>query len=370
MKWVVLHTLGDNLLPFGYHNSIKIAYALNIQVVTIGIGEHLFNLEEDSKHYTFEAKMRLLLDLCPESEYDGYREGIERIKAFNKLRNKPSQLIVAFTKLKTTLLSIYDEGSSLFFETIQISHEIRTLKKILEPDTFYYYPRALLTDEIETGFFKLEFPDPEKGLPLFFLTIHDQTNNELLADKIFRAADKEAEKLENSYAEESCGFPFMLFNPENELRSIREELEQPSREFRTKIEAWAQWCYKHPNTNEGLMYFRKHLKKWLSGTKTLPSKSKTLKKLGTAKSSLKSQIWIGEMPIQKVWELFYNCQTIDKEFFDSLLELKSEQSPKYHGRWPVIIYKYLDPNHLFLNPNAEEKNEEVRLSVRKTISLD
>ena len=370
MKWVVLHILGNNLLPFGYNNSIKIAYALNITVVTIGIGERLYNLEENSKNFTFEAKMRLLLDFCSEEDHLRYREGIQKMKIYNKIKNKPSQLIVAYNQLKTTLLKIYDEGSDLFFHSLQISHEIGTLKKIIHPDHFYYYPDSVITDKVETGFFKLEFPDPEKGIPLFFLTIQDLDNKELLPYKLFNSSDKAAEELGNAYADASCCFPFLPFSSEKDLRSIRADLEQPSKEFREKIEAWAKVCHQHPNSNEGLLYFRKHLKKWLSTTQKLPLKSNYLKLVNKVNKNLQSQIFIGEMPIQQIWELFYTSDTIEKKFYDSLLQIKSEQSPKYDGRWPVVIYKCIDTDFKFNNPFQDHREEEVQLSVRKTISLD
>ena len=80
MRWLVLNTIDDNLLPYGYQTSIKIAYVLNVTVVSVGIGEYLYNLEENAKNYTFEAKIRLLLELCSEEEQLRFADGIQKIK--------------------------------------------------------------------------------------------------------------------------------------------------------------------------------------------------------------------------------------------------------------------------------------------------
>ena len=370
MRWLVLNTIDDNLLPYGYQTSIKIAYVLNVTVVSVGIGEYLYNLEENAKSYTFEAKMRLLLELCAEEEQLRFADGIQKIKDFNKLKNKPSKLIGPIIKLKFLLINIYDGESEYFFKTLQINYELRTLKKILHPEQFYYYPKSAQPNEADLGNFTLELPDPENGIPIFFLTVQDYSNKDLLSFEIFKSTSKNAEELNNCYAEESCKFPIMALLVGNDLRNMRADLEKPSKEFREKIEAWAQVCYQNPNSKEGLLYFRKHLKKWLNSTKKLPLKSRMLKGIDNDINNLRSEILIGEMPIEKIWQLYLNGNTITQKSFDTLLQYKSDHTPKYDGRWPVVIFKCLDTNFKLLFPKDEIKEESTNLSVRKTISLD
>lgn len=371
MRWLVLNTIGDNLLPFGYHTSIKIAYVLNITVVSVGIGEYIYNLEENAKDYTFEAKMRLLLDLCSEEEYQGFEEGIKKIKDFNKLKNKPSKLIGPFIKLKSTLIKIYEGQSEFFFKTLQINYELSSLKKILHPEQFYYYPKSAQINEADLGQYTLELPDPEKGIPIYFLTVQDFSNKDIIAYEMFNSTSKKAEELSNCYVEESCKFPIMAILGGNDLRNIRTELEKPSKEFREKIETWAQICYQNPNSNQGLLYFRKHLRKWLNSTKKLPLKSWMLKGFDKEINNLKSEILIGEMPIEKIWQLLLDGNTINQKIFDTLLQYKLDHTPKYDGRWPVVLFKCLDTNYKLVHSKiGKEEEKATNLSVRKTISLD
>ena len=95
MRWLVLNVLGDNLLTFGYKASIRLAYILNINVVSANIGKAIYLLEEESKYFTFESKMRFLLDITKSSpDYELYKKGVDTFKGLSKIKNKNAQIIV------------------------------------------------------------------------------------------------------------------------------------------------------------------------------------------------------------------------------------------------------------------------------------
>jgi hypothetical protein len=154
----------------------------------------------------------------------------------------------------------------------------------------------------------------------------------------------------------------------NELISTRKELEKTTLEFREKIDEWATICYANPNTNLGLDYFRKNLKPFLESTKNDVLKNPFLKNMSSmTNKNLETQIIIGEAPIEKIWELFLISKTIKQEVYDNLMKIKTEQYPKFEGRWPVVFLKPTDDAKNYMND--EDENDGIK-SVRKSISLD
>lgn len=376
MKWLVLNTLGDKLLPFGYNSSIRIAYTLNINVVSANIGKAIYPLEENSKEFTFESKMRFLLDISKSSpDHELYKKGVDTFKVLTKIKNKNSQIIVGLNQIKSSLITFYEAETERLFNAFEQQYGIRTLNKLLNDDYFYYYYSGIEKDlKIDpkiltnTKILQLLLPDPEKGMPLFFISFQDLEKKEILPFIFHNSESSEAEKQDAFYADESCVFPYIAAFTDIELNIARTQLKEPAREFREKIEQWAQVCYDNPNSNKGLEFFRKNIKNWLPSTKGLPLESDVIiNSAATSFNQLQSQLLIGEAPIEKIWELYLESNTINQETYDALLIEKKEQAPKFDGRWPVIIYKCLEKNHDFVK---NTKIEAEVTSVRKTISLD
>ena len=376
MRWLVLNVLGDNLLTFGYKASIRIAYILNINVVSANIGKAIYLLEEESKDFTFESKMRFLLDITKSSpDYELYKKGVDTFKGLSKIKNKNAQIIVGINKIKSSLLVFFEGESQRIFNAFEEQYGIRTFNKLLNDDHFYYYYSGIEKDlKIDpkiltnTKIFQLLLPDSEKGMPLFFITFQDIENNKILPFAFHKSESKEAEMLDNFYADESCVFPFLNAFTDIELNIARTQLNEPAREFREKIEQWAKVCYDNPNSNKGLEFFRKNIKNWLPSTKNLPLESAVLQNsAATSFNQFQSQLLIGEAPIEKIWELYLKSKTINQDTYDALVTAKKEQPAKFEGRWPVILYECLEKNHDFINKPAVETEI---ISVRKTISLD
>ena len=152
------------------------------------------------------------------------------------------------------------------------------------------------------------------------------------------------------------------------MSSIRKDLEQTTLEFRAKIDEWATVCYANPNTNLGLEFFRKKLQPFLQATTNGVLENPLLKNASSlTHKNLESQIRIGEAPIQKIWELYLHSNTITQEVYDELMNIKTEQYPKFEGRWPVVFFKPTDDAEKHLSDATQ--NDGVK-SVRKSISLD
>ena len=83
-------------------------------------------------------------------------------------------------------------------------------------------------------------------------------------------------------------------------------------------------------------------------------------------NSSESQLIFAQMPIYQIWNLYKKTLNITPELFNHLLDLKQKESPKYEGRWPVLLLVPIAP-HESKNIIAEE---EIVKSVRKTIKLD
>ena len=152
----------------------------------------------------------------------------------------------------------------------------------------------------------------------------------------------------------------------NEIREARNQMELPTREFREKIDQWAAICYQSPGSNAGLEFFRENLTDVVSTSRNKAMESPILKRVSelTYEKS-QSQIIVGQAPIETIWSIYRDTQSITEEEYSELLAIKTEQYPKFEGRWPVMFFTVLQDEITAPTPFREEIQ-----SVRKSISVD
>lgn len=376
MKWLIHQNISSDTATFSYCNSAKITYLLNLKLVSIGLDEAIYFIVEGAEKMSFDDKLKYLLgaNASNHEEYQSLVDSKQALKDFAKSKNKSSKLIVSANILKKKISENFRENIKNKFDLVSRLYHLDTLKELIDNETFYFYRNTdkTLVDSNNNFVFlneilQLDLPDPENGNPMFFLS--NYKNNGVLMDIDFlNATDKNAEDKNNFYGEESYVFPMMNSLTSNELMSTRKELANTTLQFREKLEEWATICYSNPNTNLGLDFFRTNLQSLLQSTKNDVLKNPFLQNVSSlTQKNLEFQIVIGEAPIEKIWELHLVSKTIKQEVYDNLMKIKTEQYPKFEGRWPVVFIKPTDDALTYMNDVTE--NDGVQ-SVRKSISLD
>ncbi len=375
MKFIIFQNVNAIVADQGYPIAVKISYSLNVNIVSIGVDKMVYFGFPKSKYLPFQDKLRHLKNM---SETEENMKSIlwaeENIKESSKLKNKSSQQIIAINKLKKNLEILFDTRIDQFNLIFNNRFDIETLSPLIDDDIFYFYP-SLETDIADPKIncitipeiLQLKLPDPEKGSPLFFLNVEYPNGENILDLNIIKPNNPKAKNQKNFYGEDGFTFPILTLLSSYELVGIRKQLEEPTREFREIMEEWASICYANPNTNLGLDFFKKHLQKFLLSCQNKAYESPILNNaLGITNKQSMSQIIIGEAPIEKIWEIYKISKSITEDEYNDLLKVKTEQFPKFEGRWPVVILKSLHNN---LDEDTIFEDETVK-SIRKTISLD
>jgi hypothetical protein len=376
MKWIVYQSLNSDVELLNHSNSVKIAYLLNLKVVPVGIDESIYFISNYAEKLPLSEKIERLLASNADNlkNYEAFANAKQSLKDFTKLKNKSSKHIVAINIIKKTITTSFTELMKHSFEVGAGAIHLPILKELVDHKKFYFYTdknSGLLDVNVNSEFvinmLQLDLPDPENGNPMFFLSNFKKEGIKMDID-FLHANDKKAEDKNNFYGEESYIFPLMNSLSSKELISTRKELEKTTLEFREKIDEWATICYANPNTNLGLDYFRKNLQPYLKSTKNDVLENPFLKNVSSmTNKNLETQIIIGEAPIEKIWELFLISKTIKQEVYNNLMKIKTEQYPKFEGRWPIVFFKPTDDAENYMNDEAQ--NDGVK-SVRKSISLD
>jgi hypothetical protein len=376
MKWLIHQNIASETEASAYVNSVKIAYLLNLKLVSIGIDESTYFLREGVEKLPLENKIDYLLasNASNRKEYEIIAESKQNLKDFAKSKNKSSKQIVAINLIKKTLNRTFNEAIKANFQIAADVFHLDVFKPLIDDELFYFYRNkdSSLVDannnfDFLNDILQLDLPDPENGNPMFFLS-NLNSNGVLMDIDFLNSTDKNAEDKNNFYGESSYVFPLMSSLTSNQLISTRKELEKTTIEFRQKMEEWATICYANPNTNLGLEYFRNNLQPYLKSSKNDVLENTLMQNLSSlTQKKLETQIIIGEAPIEKIWELYLISKTIKQEVYDNLIKIKTEQFPRFEGRWPIAFLKPTAEAQNYLNDEAQ--NDGVK-SVRKSISLD
>jgi len=376
MKWIVFQNLQSNVSARNYHTSIQITYLLNLKIVSVGLDEVAYFMPEYYEQLPLKSKVEQLLVNSANNlkEYEAFAEAKQSINDFPKIKNKSSKQIVAFNLLKKHVELRFTENVKSTYETLGHTFNLHHLRELVDHDIFYFYygtnynlKNGSTFRGLNTEILLLNLLDPENGNPMFFLS-NFRTDGILMEIDFLDAGAEEAKEQNSFYGASSYIFPLLDSLTSTEAISTRKDLEKTTREFREKMDIWATICYSNPNTNLGLDYFRKNVQPLLDTTKNAVIANPFLQNVSSlTHKNLESQIIIGEAPINKIWELFLVSNTITQETFDELIKIKTEQFPKFEGRWPVVFYKPTEEAKNYMD--NEEENDGIE-SVRKSISID
>ena len=359
MKLIVFNPITSTCSKMGYATSIRIAYLLNGYAVTAGINEATYMTPEGAKQFTFEMRIKYLIS-CHKNrvEHASFVEAEKSLKVFNSTKNKSSQYIVMVTKLKNKINQLFEAYFDDQYNALDRMFALKPMRELINPNRFYFYhlteADAILDDQTITpvlDLMQLILPDPERENPIFFININEEAGD-LLEFKINPPNSQEAEDPEYFYWQNSFVFPRITSLSANEITGARIQMEEQTAEFCEKLDQWASICYKDPQSNAGLEFFRENLNDLLPSLKDKALQTQILKtasELSSKKSQ--SEIIIGQAPIDLIWQIYRDTKCISEEQYDQLTIIREEQSPKFDGRWPVIFYtQILDDLNAFVAP--------------------
>jgi hypothetical protein len=376
MKFIIFHGLKTKASALGYQTSIKLAYLLNVNVACLGFEKQIYHLLEDLKQTNFAFKLDYMTKSdFPEEQKESFIEIEKNLKIFNKTKNKSSKQIVSFQVIKKNFENIFDTFVQAQYRALDNAYNINLLRELFNDDDLYFYDTKD-SDLIENGkpaitvveILQLLLPDPEKGHPLFFLNIENEEYTNIMEVEIHNVDSEKAENRDCIYGEKGFTFPMLKWLSATETAHARNQLTKPTKEFREQLELWAEICYANPNTNMGLDYFRKNIQPLLISLEHKALESQLLRNTADyTNQNYQYQIIVGEIPIEKIWEIYKASETISEETFDELLQIKAEQHPKFEGRWPVVFLKSL-PNPI--DNILQIPESDTVQSVRKAIAID
>lgn len=374
MKLIIFKPYGSLSSALSYTRSVRIAYMLNIPFASAGISEQDHNLMQYAKSLPIEAKAKFMIK-CLEPG-DELRDCAllfdESQKEFKAAKHKNSKHIIAFQKLKKTqdkLCQIYFEHRYKYYND---TFKVGIMAGLINPDKFFFYdlksdlvPLETKSTLTNTQLLRLLLPDNDNRSPLFVLD-RSKMHGAVVADiELNQATSILAEDPEMTYVQYAFTFPMVEGMSANEIVHARNQLEQTTLEFRQKVALWAAICYQSPNTNEGLEYFRENLNSFLPTLSISTMQSATLQNISTqTREKSETLLFIGQVPIQMIWQYFLGVNAITEEEYNELMQIKIEQYPKYEGRWPVMFTSFLVDD---LNPAF---NDHHLTQFRKTISVD
>lgn len=381
MQLIVYHDAPATVSARGYNASVKIAYLLAEVTYLVGIEYPMFKMQEMFKMFTLKQKIDFLKHNGPQGEhYVNYFEIEMEIKNYNKTKNKSSIAIVAFKKLIKSVETIFEVVSEEHAENMDKTFGVKTISQLIDfkkigffatPDSFPEPEKLVTYENILSmnfpAFYTEEGEDEEIDNPLFIINMEQLDGYEKIDIDLIPCDTVAAENVENVYGEKGFVFPRMGNLTANEMKTIDSQMTESLVEIRGKIEEWAKICYEKPNSIDGLLYFRATLNPMLKKSEQQMFDNPILKNTSDSIfNSSESQLIFAQMPIYQIWNLYKKTLNITPELFNHLLDLKQKESPKYEGRWPVLLLVPIAP-HESKNIIAEE---EIVKSVRKTIKLD
>jgi len=372
---LIIYQLGSSInANDGYAYSIQLSYILGFTTVSIGHSEYVYNFYDNAVTIVdISERLKTLRFLLKNRNLELVDEAESGFKYFKKLKNKSSQQIVASKQLENRINELFLFYIEDFYDQMSEKFGYKIMKEYINPDDFYIYE---LTKTDTSDFEQMELlpedilqrllPDQDKH-SLFFLN----TSLEFDYFHFVDSENNEAEQVHNFYGSNLLNFPNLSLMTSSEVALIREDLKIGSLKFREKINEWATICYDNPNSNLGLEYFRENLLPLQESADDLARQSPTLNSFsGYTNRKGRLSILFGEAPIDTIWKIYLDTETISQEIFDKLLEIKKEQAPKFDGRWPVAVIKAIEDKEVLEEENEDINSETAIKSVRKSISLD
>jgi hypothetical protein len=348
-------------------------YFLGEKIHLSGICEYNYFMIECYKNADIKLKLEILIEWSDEEDKKRYEYSLTSIRAYPKIKNKDSKLIVNYNRLKNSINALFEikiiERSNFMDKTF----DINSFKSLIDYKNVNFYhnvdfhsihdnPKVTTISDI----LSLQLPEEDGECPILFLTnenIEGIPNLDLIT---FSPQSREAKKLNEIYLTDVFQFFPVVGIPASVMKAMTFEFSKKSKPINEKLHQWAKICYDNPNTTDGLTFFREQIVPSIEEYKKIALQSELSSELlKVSKPGHFGYLQFGEMPVEKIWELMLANDNCTEEEYQELLKLKESEPFKYTGRWPVVFFREEG-----LQTIRDEEAKGIQLAKRKTLDID
>ncbi len=375
MRFILHRELNDVTSADSYNLGKEMLYFLGERLHLSGISQFYYLRDESHKKPgDYNYKLKCLLNWTEGEEKEHLEKTHQALKDYNKLKNKESRLIVIMNQMKRTVDEMFVEYIEAHIKRLDLLFGTHNFRGIVEEEDrvkFYHIRQEDSFSEKEpltklTDILSLQLSEEDGEHPILFMC-NDLMNTDPIIDlELESFEDKGAKLLDKGYLVDVLYFNAVSKTPTPILKAIANEFSTKAAPIIQKLKVWAKECYENPNTTKGLDYFTKEIAPIIEQYKKLSLELENNKIITNATQTDKiSCLQFGELPITKIWELFYKAENCSEEEYQQLLKIKEEQAPKFDGRWPVVFYK----SHSKIKQHIEQVQQEYPQQ-RKTLDID
>lgn len=373
MRFIIHRKLNTKSTGDCYNLGKIMLYCLGEKIHLSGISEYNYFMVESYKKADMMLKLEILIEWSNGDAKKQYEEAMITVKSYPKIKNKDSKLIVNYNLLKKGIDSHFENIVYDRYRLIDKDFDIDSFKPLIDYKNVDFYHNAeyqSIHDNPKvtpiTDILSLQLPEEDGECPMLFLTNENdegKPNLELIA---FSHESKEAKKLDKIYLTDVFQFPSVVGVPASMMKAMAFEVSKKSKPFKEKLHQWAKICYDNSNTSDGLTFFREQIAPLIEENKKIALQTEVSKELlNVCKPENLGFLQFGEMPVEKIWELMLANENCTEEEYQKLLKLKETQSPKYDGRWPVVVFREEGTQKI-----REEEEQAMIPTRRKTLDID
>lgn len=292
-------------------------------------------------------------------------------KLEKKVKHKTKELIVSGRTLANSINEVFKK---------YIEHTDRN------KETAGYCGMDELEREKRFDFYEINYPNPEdekEGFntasslltsigcsteeePEIFVLPSNFFTSEFSELIVSDANDEKAMQPENTYLHKCFDLPFLSVIKIPELKLIRKQLLSTADMFRYAMNGWIKLCQESDDMAARLDYFKA---KVLPTCELLQQQTLQNEILNDYRKNERQEnsreLWIGEIPITKVWD-FYRFIDVIKDSTWELLEKARENNKLFDKRFPFMVLKNTSIN----NDELENEPQQFAFAAKKSISID
>lgn len=372
MKAIVFNNLPSKIHQQHESVALRACYLLSDTVATAGNSTYVIWMEEHSEEMSLKNKIRLLGEHFGD-EFNS-KKFLLAIEQAEKIKHMPPKQLIAHKKLVASIHNLY---KAMIQETMQDFNGtgLKVLKDIIDGEVFGVYSMHDHDKEYEdkqhvpaSKLLRFELPEPEKEPVVFCLP--PEFFSDLWTEKFSTHTDSQAKQVNQCWLHKCFTFPNINQLSALELTALRKQLETTGLEFRKQTDVWFSLC-ETGNAENSVQHFQKNILSHAASLQAAIAQSQLLKNIAqTQRSSVKLEVWMGEMPVTMLWKFYETAQVIDKPTVEKLNQALQTE-PQWHNRVPVMVLKSPPENNQDHAPvKSESQNVPEIQSVRKSISVD
>ncbi|MGV9002678.1 hypothetical protein [Flavobacterium sp.] len=374
MKFIVHYGFSKNASQLIYNVGRRMLYFIDESMFLSGIGMPYHYVHSDFKKENFNFKLDYLIREADDETRAGLELFKKNYKQFLNLKNKDSKIIVQTNIHKRDVENFFTASIDHSNELMENSLGITTFKELHDDDKVNFYQiteenslyRSLITTSIE-DILSLQIADSTDDVPVLFLGNEDKQGNPLLDIETNDVLKKD---FKNGYLVDVFQFPVLNDVRTAEMKAITHEFSKEIQSIKEQLNQWAKIAFNNPSSSEAQQFFIKKVMPMIE------TKKRSIYQINAGKDVCSRnpdyytfQLQFGELPIEKIWELYKVYDHITEQEYQNLLKIKAENPKKYTGRWPVAFFK-TDYKNVYKSFQPREQEQTPMPTTRKTLDID